>query len=114
KHGRTADQASLPCLDTPKLCFCPQHIRVLKARAGMPRSREPDEMRNGLRGTQSWLPSPAAAPRLSLQEQATPLQPGLMAPQPSSLHTSFRALSITRIEIKESVIYTAEGDRSGK
>ena len=30
-----------------------------------------------------------------------------MAPQPSSLRTSFRALSITRIEIKESVIYTA-------
>jgi len=29
----------------------------------------------------------------------------LMAPQPSSLRTSFRALSITRIEIKESVIY---------
>jgi hypothetical protein len=28
-----------------------------------------------------------------------------MAPQPSSLRTSFRALSITRIEIKESVIY---------
>jgi hypothetical protein len=34
-----------------------------------------------------------------------------MAPQLSSLRTSFRALSITRIEIKESVIYTAEGDR---
>jgi hypothetical protein len=33
-----------------------------------------------------------------------------MAPQPSSLRTSFRALSITRIEIKESVIYTEEGD----
>ena len=32
-------------------------------------------------------------------------------PQPSSLRTSFRALCITRIEIKESVIYTAEGDR---
>jgi hypothetical protein len=30
-----------------------------------------------------------------------------MAPQPSSLRTSFRALFITRIEIKESVIYTA-------
>jgi hypothetical protein len=30
---------------------------------------------------------------------------GLMAPQRSSLHTSFRALSITRKEIKESVIY---------
>src|SRR5215510_8300227 len=28
-----------------------------------------------------------------------------MAPQPSSLRTSFRALCITRIEIKESVIY---------
>ena len=28
-----------------------------------------------------------------------------MAPQPSSLRTSFRALSITRIETKESVIY---------
>jgi hypothetical protein len=39
------------------------------------------------------------------------LQQGLMAPQPSSLRTSFRALSITRIEIKESVVYTAEGDR---
>jgi hypothetical protein len=35
----------------------------------------------------------------------------LMTPQPSSLRTSFRALSITRIEIKESVIYTTEGDR---
>jgi hypothetical protein len=34
-----------------------------------------------------------------------------MAPQPSSLRTSFRALCITRIEIKESVIYTAESDR---
>jgi hypothetical protein len=33
-----------------------------------------------------------------------------VAPQPSSLRTSFRALSITRIEIKESVIYD-EGDR---
>jgi hypothetical protein len=33
----------------------------------------------------------------------------LMAPQPSSLRTAFRAF-ITRIEIKESVIYTAEGD----
>jgi hypothetical protein len=47
----------------------------------------------------------AAAPRLSLQEQAIPLQPVSMAPQPSSLRTSFRALSITRIEIKESGIY---------
>src|SRR5262245_13859993 len=28
-----------------------------------------------------------------------------MAPEPSSLRTSFRALCITRIEIKESVIY---------
>ena len=28
-----------------------------------------------------------------------------------SLRTSFRELCITRIEIKESVIYTAEGDR---
>ena len=28
-----------------------------------------------------------------------------MAPQPSSLRTSFRALSITRMEIKKSVIY---------
>jgi hypothetical protein len=28
-----------------------------------------------------------------------------MAPQPSSLRTSFRALCITRVEIKESVIY---------
>src|SRR5262245_63519099 len=55
--------------------------------------------------------SPAAAPRLSLQEQATTLQQGLMAPQPSSLRTSFRALCITRTEIKESVIYTARGDR---
>jgi hypothetical protein len=44
-------------------------------------------------------------------QQATPRQQGLMAPQPSSLRTSFRALSITRIEIKESVIYAAEGDR---
>jgi hypothetical protein len=35
-----------------------------------------------------------------------------MAPQPSSLRTSFRALSITRIEIKESVIYTV-GRRHG-
>jgi hypothetical protein len=34
-----------------------------------------------------------------------------MAPQPSSLRTSFRALCITRIEVKKSVIYTAEGDR---
>jgi hypothetical protein len=34
-----------------------------------------------------------------------------MSPQPSSLRTSFRALSITRIEIKESVIYTAERER---
>src|SRR4030095_2324328 len=42
---------------------------------------------------------------LSLQERATPLQQGLMAPQPSSLRTSFRGLCITRIEIKESVIY---------
>ena len=33
----------------------------------------------------------------------------LMAPQPSSLRTSFRALSITGAEIKKSVIYTAEG-----
>src|SRR5215831_12100097 len=56
-------------------------------------------------------PSSAAAPRLSLQEQATPVQQALMAPQPSSLRTSFRALCITRIAIKESVIYTAEGDR---
>jgi hypothetical protein len=31
-----------------------------------------------------------------------------MASQPSSLRTSFRALSITRIEIKESVIYGGE------
>jgi magnesium chelatase family protein len=31
-----------------------------------------------------------------------------MAPQPSSLRTSFRALCITRIEIKESVIYGGE------
>src|SRR5262245_37772909 len=54
--------------------------------------------------------SPAAAPRLSPQERTTPLQQGLMAPQPFSLRTSFRALSITRIEIKESVIYTTEGD----
>jgi hypothetical protein len=30
-----------------------------------------------------------------------------MAPQLSSSSTSFRALSITRIDIKESVIYTA-------
>ena len=45
------------------------------------------------------------------QQQAVPLQSGLMTPQPSSLRTSFRALCITRIEIKESVIYTAEGDR---
>jgi len=44
-------------------------------------------------------------PAPSLQQQATQLQQGLMAPQPSSLSTSFRALSITRIEIKESVIY---------
>src|SRR4029077_3614558 len=43
--------------------------------------------------------------------QAIPLQQGLVAPQPFSLRTSFRALSITRIEIKESVIYTAKGDR---
>jgi hypothetical protein len=42
--------------------------------------------------------------------QAVPLQQGLMAPQLSSLRTLFRALCITRIEIKESVIYTAEGD----
>jgi hypothetical protein len=35
----------------------------------------------------------------------------LLAQQPSSLRTSFRALCTTRIEIKESVIYTAEGDR---
>jgi hypothetical protein len=35
----------------------------------------------------------------------------LMAPPPSSLRTSFRALSITRIEIKESVIY--DGRRQG-
>src|SRR4030095_3294946 len=55
--------------------------------------------------------SSAAAPRLQLQEQATPLQQGLMALQPSSLRTSFPALSITRREIKESVIYEAEGDR---
>src|SRR5215468_1688129 len=33
-----------------------------------------------------------------------------MAAQPSSLRTSFRALSITRTEIKECVIYMAEGD----
>ena len=74
----------------------------------------------GTGGVTSWIGPPidtlseglssAAAPRLSLQEQATPLQQGLMAPQPSSLRTSFRALCITRIEIKESVIYTAEGD----
>jgi hypothetical protein len=31
--------------------------------------------------------------------------------QRSSLRTLFRALSITRIKIKESVFYTAEGDR---
>src|SRR5262249_29469562 len=43
-------------------------------------------------------------PRLSLQQQAVPLQQGLMTLQPSSLRTSFRALSITRIEIKESMI----------
>jgi hypothetical protein len=54
--------------------------------------------------------SSAVAPRLWPQQQATPRQQGLMAPQPSSLRTSFRALSITRIEIKESVIYTAKGD----
>src|SRR4029453_12424876 len=30
---------------------------------------------------------------------------------PSSLRTSFRAFCITRREIKESVMYTAEGDR---
>jgi hypothetical protein len=34
-----------------------------------------------------------------------PLQQGMIAPQPSSLHTSFRALCITRREVKESVIY---------
>jgi hypothetical protein len=34
-----------------------------------------------------------------------------MAPQPSSLRTSFRALCITRIEIKKSVIY--DGRRQG-
>src|SRR4030095_8269292 len=56
--------------------------------------------------TLSVGPSLVAARRLSLQEQATPLQKGLMAPQPSSLRTSFRALSITRTEIKESGIYT--------
>jgi hypothetical protein len=39
-----------------------------------------------------------------------PLQQRLMAPQPSSLRTSFRALFITRIEVKESRIYTAKGD----
>ena len=61
---------------------------------------------NGNIETRSEEFSSAAAPRLSLQEQATPLQQGLMAPQPSSLRTSFRALCITRIEIKESVIYT--------
>jgi hypothetical protein len=33
------------------------------------------------------------------------LDAGLMTDQPSSLRTSFRALCITRIEIKESVIY---------
>src|SRR5215510_4861463 len=33
-----------------------------------------------------------------------------MAPQPCSLRTSFRVLSITRTEIKECVIYMAEGD----
>src|SRR5262245_6784820 len=49
--------------------------------------------------------SPVAAPRLSLQEQATPLQEGLLAPQLSSLRTSCWALCITRTEIKESVIY---------
>ena len=37
-----------------------------------------------------------------------------MAPQPSSLRTSFRVLSITRIEIKESVIYAAEGRDWGR
>jgi hypothetical protein len=36
-----------------------------------------------------------------------------MAPQPSSLRTSFRALSITRIEIKESVILLHGGRRHG-
>src|SRR5262249_620111 len=72
-------------------------------------------------GRQAWhqldnqpvgpLLTAAPAPRLSLQEQAPPLQSGLTAPQPSSLRTSCWALCITRIEIKESVIYTAEGDR---
>jgi hypothetical protein len=47
--------------------------------------------------------SPVAVPRLSLQEQATPLHKGLMAPQLSSLRTSFER--VTRTEIKESVIY---------
>src|SRR5262249_46794190 len=66
-------------------------------------------------GRQAWhqldnqpvgpLLTAAPAPRLSLQEQAPPLQQRLMASQPSSLRTSFRALCITRIKIKESVIY---------
>src|SRR5262245_7144452 len=47
----------------------------------------------------------AAALRLWPQQQAIPLQQGLMTPQPSALRTSFRALCITRLEIKESVIY---------
>jgi hypothetical protein len=42
--------------------------------------------------------------------QAASPHTGLMTPQPSSLRTSFRALSITRTEIKECVIYMAEGD----
>ena len=41
----------------------------------------------------------------------------LLAQQPSSLRTSFRAFCIMRIQINESVIYTAKGERdssSGK
>src|SRR4029453_4719909 len=58
-------------------------------------------------------PHTVTCPPSSLATSVKPvsLQQGLMTPQPSSLRTSFRALSITRIEIKESVIYTAEGDR---
>ena len=60
----------------------------------------------------SCIPRPPHAPRNGYdRNRKQPLQQGLMASQPSSLHTSFRALCTTRIEIKESVIYTAERDR---
>src|SRR5262252_3743673 len=49
--------------------------------------------------------SSAAAPRRSLQEQATRLQSGLMTEQPSSLRTSVVGFSSTKAGAEKSVFY---------